>query len=389
MRRLYGDLKIRPKLMVLHNLFFLVLALAVYAAVIPIFEQQVHHAEAMGLRPDIDLIARARLNLFIVLGAVYIAAVLLLELVIMPLYVYRPIRAMLQADEASRHDNRSSELIPAADIPGDEIGQIMTSRNDTVTELRRQEARLEEALRKLTETAEDLRRKNELLESQDRLVSLGLLSASVAHELNTPLAVLQGSIEKLHETSHDAHARERLARALRVTQRIRQISEGLLDFARTRKQATERVLVRPLVEEAWSLVGIDDKAGRLSFTDAVAEDAAVIGNPDRLVQVFVNLLRNAVNAAPADAGRIGVRSRISGRGGRTAVTIAVEDNGSGIPADVLPEIFEAFVSTRLDARGTGLGLTVAQGIVHQHGGSITASNRAEGGACLEITLPAA
>jgi len=374
--------------MILHNLFFLILALAVYAALIPIFEQQVHHAEAMGLRPDIGLLERAKEALFIVLGVVYIGAVLLLEVVVMPQYVYRPIRAMLEADEASRKDDRSAELIRSEDIPGDEIGQIMRSRNDTVSELRRQEERLEEALTKLTETAEDLKRKNEMLESHDRLVSLGLLSASVAHELNTPLAVLQGSIEKLQETALDPHTRDRLARALRVTQRIRQISEGLLDFARTRKQATERVLVRPLVEEAWNLVGIDDKAGQVAFVDAVAGDVAVTGNPDRLIQVFVNLLRNALNAAQPEGGRIGVRSRVTGRADRRCVAIAVEDNGPGIPADVLPEIFEAFVSTRLDARGTGLGLTVAQGIVHQHGGTITASNRPEGGACLEVTLPA-
>jgi signal transduction histidine kinase len=67
----------------------------------------------------------------------------------------------------------------------------------------------------------------------------------------------------------------------------------------------------------------------------------------------------------------------------------VEDNGPGIPEEVLPEIFEAFVTTRLDARGTGLGLTVAEGIVHQHGGSIKASNCPLGGARLEVTLPAA
>ena len=67
----------------------------------------------------------------------------------------------------------------------------------------------------------------------------------------------------------------------------------------------------------------------------------------------------------------------------------MEDNGPGIPPDVLPDIFDAFVSSRLDAKGTGLGLTVAEGIVHQHGGSISASNRAEGGACLEVALPAA
>ena len=67
----------------------------------------------------------------------------------------------------------------------------------------------------------------------------------------------------------------------------------------------------------------------------------------------------------------------------------MEDDGPGIPLDVLPEIFEAFVSTRLDARGTGLGLTVAEGIIHQHGGTISATNRAGSGACLEVTLIAA
>ena len=71
------------------------------------------------------------------------------------------------------------------------------------------------------------------------------------------------------------------------------------------------------------------------------------------------------------------------------IACAVLDNGPGIRADVLPNLFEAFVSTRLDARGTGLGLTVAEGIVTQHGGTISASNRPEGGAALEVVLPAA
>jgi signal transduction histidine kinase len=105
------------------------------------------------------------------------------------------------------------------------------------------------------------------------------------------------------------------------------------------------------------------------------------------VQVFVNLLRNALYAIPA-SGEIAVHSRHLNRNAQPWISVAVEDNGPGIAADVLPDIFEAFVSTRLDAKGTGLGLTVAEGIIHQHGGTIAASNRAEGGACLEVTLPA-
>jgi signal transduction histidine kinase len=250
----------------------------------------------------------------------------------------------------------------------------MQSRNDTVSELRRQEDELAAALRRL--------------EEQDRLVSLGLLSASVAHELNTPLAVLHGSIEKLIETTQDPQTLERLARMQRVTQRLRTISESLVDFAKVRRQHTEAVAVRGLVDEAWALVAIDPRASGLAFANSVDPEDRVIGNPDRLAQVFVNLLRNAVNAVEIPGGRVDVRARHMVRAGETGLAVAVEDNGPGIPADVLPDIFDAFVTTRLDARGTGLGLTVAEGIVTQHGGAITASNRREGGACLEVWLPA-
>jgi signal transduction histidine kinase len=388
--RTFGNLKVRPKLMVLHNLFFLVLAGAAYFSLIPLFEKQVADArereyaileQLPGQTDDPQMekayqeaISRAKLTLFLVLGSIYVAAVVLLESAIMPLYVYRPLRRMLEADTATRAGDRKSELIPPAEILGDEIGQIMQSRNDTVTELRRQEDELAAALRRL--------------EEQDRLVSLGLLSASVAHELNTPLAVLHGSIEKLIETTKDAHTLERLARMQRVTQRLRTISESLVDFAKVRKQHTEPVAVRSLVDEAWALVAIDPRVLGLAFKNLVDPEERVVGNPDRLVQVFVNVLRNAVNAVESPGGQVDVRARRVNRAGEPGVAVAVEDNGPGIPADVLPDIFDAFVTTRLDARGTGLGLTVAEGIVTQHGGAITAANRRDGGACLEVWLPA-
>jgi signal transduction histidine kinase len=292
----------------------------------------------------------------------------------MPQYVYRPLRLMLDADKATQRDDRMHELIDEQFILDDEIGQIMRSRNATVAQLRRQEDDLASALQKL--------------EEQDRLVSLGMLSTSVAHELNTPLTVLQGSIEKLIEKARDAQTLERLARMLRVTQRIRRISESLVDFARVRKQQAESVLLRPLIDESWTLVAIDEKAAAVTFQNNVQSSDAVVGNPDRLIQVFVNLLRNALLAV-STGGLICVESKLLRRSGQNWVRCMVLDDGPGIPADVLPNLFEAFVSTRLDARGTGLGLTVAEGIVSQHGGTISASNRPGGGALLEVLLPAA
>jgi signal transduction histidine kinase len=465
----FGDLNVRPKFMVLHNLFFLILAASVYLALIPTFESRVAIAKSrelslltrlisedrplqlpgleaynfnegtadalgipaaarewMELHPGQvyrdtgaariyrlapatgqfrsmdapnefydEVVQRAKITLFIVLGLLYCLAILLLELVIMPRYVYGPIRRFLDADVAIQTGQRDAELIPERVIYGDEIGQIMRSRNATVEELRQQERNLEEALEALEVTAEELKTKNSQLEAakasleeQDRLASLGLLSASVAHELNTPLAVLQGSIEKLSETIRDSLAQERLARMRRVAQRLKKISESLVDFARQRKREMEVVPLRPLVDEAWSLVAIDEKSSQVTFRNCVQPGAPVYGNADRLIQVFVNLLRNSLNAVDSE-GTITVGSQPMTENGRRWTSISVEDNGPGIPAEVLPDIFEAFVTTRLDSRGTGLGLTVAEGIVTQHGGQITASNRKDGGARLEIKIPAA
>lgn len=314
------------------------------------------------------------MTLFLVLGVIYVLAVILLEAAIMPLYVYRPLRRMLEADAATRSGDRTSELIPQADIHADEIGQIMQSRNETIATLRRQEDELAEALKRL--------------EEQDRLVSLGLLSASVAHELNTPLAVLAGSIEKLMETSRDPATLDRLARMQRVAQRLRTISESLVDFAKVRRQVTEPVPVHSLIDDAWNLVAIDEKASAVCFSNQVSPDCIVRGNADRLVQVFVNLLRNALHAVAGPAASIEVLARPADRAGRPGIAITVADNGSGISAEILPNLFDAFVTTRLDANGTGLGLTVAEGIVAQHGGVISAANRQQGGAALEVWLPA-
>ncbi len=384
--KLFGNLKVRPKLMVLHNLFFLVLTTTAYFTLIPLYEQLVTdtgvHQVVVERNPGVtgqtagqsqrSALMQARVRLFLVLGILYMLAVILLEAVIMPRYVYRPLRRMLSADSATQAGDREGELIPESEILGDEIGQIMRSRNDTVEALRKREDELAAALRRI--------------EEQDRLVSLGLLSASVAHELNTPLAVLAGSIEKLIETNQDSHTQERLARMQRVTQRLRRISESLVDFSRVRQTQMEATALRPLIEEAWALVAIDEKSSQVEFVNQAGAEHRVVGNADRLLQVFVNLLRNALNAVGGEkTGRIEVRTRRE----RGSVVLTVEDNGQGIPAYVLPDIFDAFVTTRLDAHGTGLGLTVAEGIITQHGGTIAASNRAEGGACLEVCLPAA
>lgn len=132
--KLFGNLKVRPKLMVLHNLFFLVLTTAAYFSLIPLYDQLVtdtstHYVSPLpdksGVSPQEaqqsqrSALTQARVRLFLVLGIIYMLAVILLESAIMPLYVYGPLRRMLKADSATQAGDREGELIPESEILGD------------------------------------------------------------------------------------------------------------------------------------------------------------------------------------------------------------------------------------------------------------------------------
>ncbi|HZW08289.1 MAG TPA: ATP-binding protein, partial [Phycisphaerales bacterium] len=277
--------------------------------------------------------------------------------------------------------------------------EIMRSRNDSIVLIRRHERDLAHALARLEEVANDLKRKNHLLETArqnladaGRLASLGMMSAGIAHELNTPLAVVKGLVERLAGRPDRSADEAEVALLLRVLGRLERLSESLLDLARVRPPRKAAIDLAGAVREAITLVDLDRGKGRVRFESRVSEGFVVEADPDRLVQVLVNLVRNAVDAlqgSPADNPRVEIAAERAVRDGADWVSIRVLDNGPGIDPAVLPDIFEPFVSTRLDARGTGLGLAVAEGIVREHGGVVLARNRpGRAGAEFEIMLPA-
>lgn len=342
--------------------------------------------------------------LTLALLAVYALVALTLEMFVLPQHVYGPIRALLRADRALQEGRTEEELVPEAAMPADELGDIMRSRNESIGALRGHERDLAAAMWRLEEVANDLRKKNHLLEmarrnlaDADRLASLGMMSAGIAHELNTPLAVLKGMVERLQGGGAPLDAEEaRLM--LRVVNRLERLSESLLDFARVRPHSSLSAHLRPLVDEAWTLVRLDREAASVTLENLVGESLRAWCDPDRIVQVLVNLLRNAVDAMQG-AGvrngglRIRVDAEVFDRDGRPWVSLRIADNGPGIAPDLLGRLFQPFVSTRLDSKGTGLGLAVAEGIVREHGGMILARNRLEGsgqavgGAEFEVVLP--
>jgi signal transduction histidine kinase len=335
--------------------------------------------------------------LVVALLAVYAIVALALEVVVLPSSVYAPIQRMLVADAAVQSGLKTEELIPEESIPGDELGAIMRSRNESVIKLRRQEEALGAALSQLEAVATDLKRKNHLLETaqrnlaeSDRLASLGMLSAGIAHELNTPLAVLKGCVEQLQGQPGRPVDPATAALMLRVVSRLEKLGLSLLDFARVRPPDSRHTSVRETVQEAITLVRLDRDARGIDLVNDVPSAVALFCDGDRMVQVFVNLIRNAVDSlAKAGGGTVRVESAAVEREGRPLVSISVVDDGPGIDAAVLAHLFEPFVSTRLDSRGTGLGLAVAEGIVKEHGGTILARNRADrSGAIFEVVMPA-
>lgn len=344
-------------------------------------------------------------RLYVIVGvallAIYLAVALALEALVLPQSVYRPIRRMLEADDAVQQGRTKDELIPPEAIPADELGEIMRSRNESVLKLRRQEQALASALAQLEEAANDLKRKNHLLETAqrnladaDRLASLGMLSAGIAHELNTPLSVIKGLTERLAKDPARGLPQAEADLMLRVVKRLERLSESLLDYARVRPPVLSRVDARAIVEEALTLVRLDREAKAIALANKVPEGLSLSCDGDRLVQVFVNLIRNAVDALLRDASpaalRQGVRIEASPdrRDGRDWLVLSVVDAGPGIAPEVLARLFEPFVSTRLDSKGTGLGLAVAEGIVKEHGGLLLVHNLPNrGGAVFEVHLP--
>ena len=340
--------------------------------------------------------------------AVYALVALALEFFVLPQHVYAPIKRMLDAERAVQDGRPQDELIPEHAIPADELGEIMRSRNGSIVSLRRNQAALAEALDRLEEVANDLKKKNHLLEAArrnladaDRLASLGMMSAGIAHELNTPLTVLKGLVERLDADPRAGLDKETSALMVRVVGRLERLGESLLDFARVRPAEWRSAELRAIVEEAATLVRLDRDARDVRLANDVPDGVILSCDSDRVVQVLVNLLRNGVDAVrrgPADGEPVPMRNGVRGevrasseraiKDGRDWVTVSVADDGPGIDPEVLPRLFEPFVSTKLDSRGTGLGLAVADGIVREHGGMILARNRpGKGGSVFEVVLP--
>lgn len=347
----------------------------------------------MSLREVDAEVARMRRRTFGHTGLA-LAGIALASGAFVALAIRRPVRRLMRGTERIAA-GRLDTLIPVTG--DDELGQLATSFNTMTRSLQRAETENRELARTLEdrvrEKTAELQRVYDGMIRIEKMASLGKLAASVAHELNNPLAGILAYARLLERRVRagplsEEKTREALADLnliARETERCGQIVRNLLLFSRREASDVSVVPLGPVVERASRLIAHHMDMARVRFAASVEpDDLRVVGDEDQLQQALVALFVNAVEAMP-DGGALTVTARASEDGAEAR--IAVADTGVGIPAGDLPHIFEPFFSTKAAGQGTGLGLSIVYGIVERHSGTLTVNSEPGRGTTFTITLP--
>jgi two-component system NtrC family sensor kinase len=268
------------------------------------------------------------------------------------------------------------------------ISRDITQRKREEEEItRRLERMVEERTRQLKET-------HAKLLHQDKMASLGKLSASVVHEINNPIAGILNLIilmkRMVEEGSISPKEIDQFNRYLNLmeaeTRRTSRIVSNLLAFSRQSKMELKRINLNRLIEQTLFLNSNLLKIGGIKVeTDLDPALPDLIGSEDQLQQVFMNLVSNAAEAMEVKGGVLRIETRHSLQGGKLFVDF--KDTGPGIPEENLLKLFEPFFTTKKKGKGVGLGLSVAYGIVQEHGGSINVKSKAGEGTTFHVKLP--
>jgi two-component system, NtrC family, nitrogen regulation sensor histidine kinase GlnL len=239
----------------------------------------------------------------------------------------------------------------------------------------------------------DLSRVRDLEEQvrrSDRLAALGVLAAGMAHEVRNPLVGVRAAAQLLEkEPTFSPNLQEFTRIIIREVDRLNRLMDGLLAFAARRPVQGRPCNINQVVDEALRLEESGLQTGGVRIARKYdPEVPAVLGDSDRLLQVFLNLIRNGAQAM-AGGGELLVRTRFerlaSQIGGRAAAVVEIVDRGPGISPEVQAQLFNPFFTTK--AAGAGLGLPISQRIVEEHGGAIEVQSQAGEGSTFRVLLP--
>jgi len=302
--------------------------------------------------------------------------------------VTRPITKLLGGIDDVAKGDLSHVILSERD---DEIGALATRFNEMTFSLR--ESRGETQRQNEAKLALEQR-----LGQTEKLATLGQLAAEIAHEVGTPLNVIAGRARSIQRKAKDPEVVEKNAGIIaEQTARITRIIQRLLDFTRRKvgSAAASDVNLNDIASSTIELLAGQFASARVRVRlERSAQPAHVAGDSDRLQQVLINLLLNAVQAMP-DGGALVVetaavrrtRPGLEGGAEQDFVTIAVADTGIGIPPEIKDRIFDPFYTTREGRGGTGLGLAVVSGIVREHDGWIDVEDGRPAGTVFRVYLP--
>lgn len=291
-----------------------------------------------------------------------------------------------------------------------EMVALMRDLNWMINQIRVREMRLKQAVAKLDSSQKELQQQKQSLEKayadlkqtqaqlvqSEKMASLGLLVAGVAHEINTPLGIIKSEVDlqrrlvkklQRHKEENDLKStltkvEQKSEKTLENIQRVEEIVKSLRTFARLDEAEKQYVPISELIDD--TLVIFNSKTKRdMMIRKSYNYRENVLCYPGQLNQVFFNILNNAGQAMNWN-GEIWITAD-KGRNGQLAITI--RDSGPGIPPENLHRVFDPGFTTKGVGVGTGLGLSICYNIIQKHGGSIGLDNHPDGGAVVRIDLP--
>ena len=241
------------------------------------------------------------------------------------------------------------------------------------------------ALLILEDITDRVRMENEM-QLREKMSSLGVLAAGVAHEVNTPLTGISSFTQMLREQTDHGDPRAVLLKKIETqTERASQIVNGLLNFARHQPTDFTRVSLNRVLADVLSLLAHQARTSHIRIRQELDPTLPeIFGDENKLQQVFVNLAVNAFDAMAA-GGWLTLRTRAS----EDQAIAEVEDTGEGIAPEDIRRIYDPFFSTRKKTGGNGLGLSISYGIVQEHGGVIEVESRADAGTRFILRFPRA
>lgn len=304
------------------------------------------------------------------IGALLLFAVAAIASLIFARRLSRPLEHLTEA--AERVGKGEFEVVVEA-TSSDEIGALSHSFNQMTDELRERDVKLAGA--------------NAALVQSEKLAAFGQLGAGIAHEVKNPLAGILGYAQlTLRKLDEDSPFKKNLDIIESETRRCTEIISNLLKFARQESAVMEPTDINEVVDAALQIVDHQLGVNNVKVHKELAADLpACDANANQLQQAIMNFAINAQQAMGSDGGNLVLRTHA---GPGDEVVIEIEDDGPGIPDDIKANIFEPFFTTKPAGQGTGLGLSVTHGIIHDHGGSIRIEDVEGGGTRFLVSLPA-